>query len=368
MESQTFTLTARHFFDGENLRGPTRIDVVDGVVSSVAPNEGPVEHHLVSPGLVDLQVNGWDDVDFGTSDADGIVRVDSELARLGTTTYLATLVTDSLDRMGDRIDLLHSLMPRLRGMAGIHLEGPFLGGAPGAHRTDRIIALDEEWLALLPSSVRLVTLGAEQPGLERVIPALVSRGVTVSLGHSRPSPAEYESAVSSGARMCTHLFNAMSGVHHREFGLALAALTDDRVTAGLIADLEHVSAQAIALAFRARPRGIALVSDSVGWRTSAALRRGVRMVGGAPRLPDGTLAGSSTHLAGCLGRAVSAAGADLEDALRSATSIPANLIGESGRAIVAAGRSVDLVAYDADLRVAGSWLRLVSSRGSTTDR
>jgi N-acetylglucosamine-6-phosphate deacetylase len=94
--------------------------------------------------------------------------------------------------------------------------------------------------------------------------------------------------------MVTHLFNAMSGIHHRDFGMVLAALTDDRVLTGLIADMHHVNPEAVALAFSAKPTGVCLVSDSIAWRASWAVRAGVRLVGGVPTLGDGTLAGSAT--------------------------------------------------------------------------
>ena len=367
MGESSFSVSTESFFDGYSLHGPTRISVVDGAVVDITPHDGPCDHHLVSPGLVDLQLNGWSDVDFSSASRDDIVRIDGELASLGTTSYLATLVTDSLGRMQDRAGLLARIIPGLGGMVGIHLEGPFLGRAPGAHRRDRIIDLDAEWLRGLPAVVRLVTVGAEQNGLAAVVEGLVSAGVAVSIGHSLPSETEYESAVAAGARMCTHLFNAMSGVHHRDFGLALAALTDERVVAGLISDMHHVSPRAVSLAFRARPDGIILVSDSVAWGSEGARARSVELRDGAPRLPDGTLAGSSTCLAECVRLAVTEAGVDLARALRAATTVPSFFIGMPDRGVIINGSPADLVAYSDDLRVVRTWRRLVSSRGTPTD-
>ena len=165
----------------------------------------------------------------------------------------------------------------------------------------------------------------------------------------------------------THLYNAMSGVHHRQDGVALSALTDPRVTAGLIADMCHVSAPAVRLAFLAKPAEIALVSDSIAWNSQWANRMSVEVRDGAPRLPDGTLAGSSTSLAECVRRTVQMAGVDISVALRAATSTPARVVGRTDVGHLVTGRSCDIVAFDRDLHVCATWSRLVSSRGTTTD-
>ena len=361
------TITARRFFDGHSIHGPVRVTLSGGVVSSVEDHDGDCEHELLSPGLVDLQVNGWAGVDFASSDEDDLRRLDGELAALGTTSYLATLISDRLDRMSDRTALLAESSPLLPGMLGVHLEGPFLGRVTGAHRRDRVVPVDVRWLRTLPGNVRLVTLGAEQDGAAEAVDVLGSRGVTVSIGHSAPGVDDYERAVTAGARMVTHLFNAMSGVHHREFGLALAALTDRRVALGLIADMHHVSPRAVALAFAARPDAVCLVSDSVAWESPAFVRMGARIVNGAPRLVDGTLAGSSTSLAECVGRVVRECGTSLETVLRAATSVPAGLVGATEAGRIMTGRPCDIVAFDGDLCVRAVWRRLVSSRGNPTD-
>ena len=166
--------------------------------------------------------------------------------------------------------------------------------------------------------------------------------------------------------MVTHLFNGMSGVHHRDDGLALAALLDDRVTVGVIGDLVHVSTAATRLAFRAkRGRGVVLVSDTVAWNSEWASARGVSVVDGAPRLADGTLAGSCTELAECV-RRVHDAGVDLPTVLRAATLAPAETIGAAFAGRVREGESCDILAFDTDLRLVPGACRLVFPRGSQT--
>jgi N-acetylglucosamine-6-phosphate deacetylase len=209
-----------------------------------------------------------------------------------------------------------------------------------------------------------MTIAAEQPNIAQAVKALIEKNITVSIGHSRPNDEQWEVASNAGASMVTHLFNGMSGVHHRDAGLALQALLDDTIFAGVIGDMIHVSPQALALAFRAKTSSrICLVSDSIGWNSAGAAKRGVSIFDGAPRLPDGTLAGSSTPLSECVRRVVQEAQIPLEDALRSATSTPAKAVGLHDVGIVAVGQPADLVAFDDSLHVMRTWSRLVSLRG-----
>ena len=140
----------------------------------------------------------------------------------------------------------------LPAIAGIHLEGPFLGGAPGAHPPALLTDPDLPWLAALPEIVRIVTLAPERDGVIEAIRLLADRGVVVALGHSTATADQARAAVDAGARLVTHLFNGMESFHHRRPGLCGVALTDDRLVASLIADLVHVDAVGLELAFVAK--------------------------------------------------------------------------------------------------------------------
>lgn len=347
------------------MHGPSRLIVDDSVLVSVEPTSKQSDFYLVSPGLVDIQMNGYGRHDVSDADQETMSALDIELARLGTTSWCATIVTSPLDHLARVLTYLHEIWMQnnVVGFLGIHVEGPFLGDVPGAHRPEWIIPFDMKWLSELLPSVRLMTVGAEQGQISEAISLLKDRGVTVSIGHSRPSSQQFNDAVGAGARMVTHLYNGMSGIHHRESGLALMALTDVRVTAGLIGDLVHVNADAVALAFAAKSnRGVCLVSDSIAWESHKAKSRGIALSHGAARLPNGTLAGSCTSLAECVARVVKQCGVPIDDALRSATSVPAGLVGttEVGRAQT--GHLVDLIAFDESLHVVNTWRRLPSVR------
>ncbi len=359
------TLRCGLFFDGEVLRRGATIRLENGRVAAVEDLVGEPDHHLVAPGLVDVQMNGFDDVDVATASPGDLARLDDMLLELGTTDWLGTIVTAPLGRM---TRIVHGLDLAIRnatapGMIGVHLEGPFLGRAPGAHRIRDIVAADADWLGSLPATVRLVTLAPEQTGAISAIEQLRSAGVVTSLGHSRPDRGRYEAAVGAGATMVTHLFNGMSGVHHRDGGLALWALTDPRVTLGLIADGVHVSSDAVRLAFAVDGgRRVCLVSDSVAHRSTGAVSRGVGLVDGAPRLPDGTIAGSAAPLSMCVRHAVLGASVDLAVALRSATSVPARVLGRPDLGSVRPGDPVRLSVWDKDLRVVETVRGLQSAR------
>lgn len=359
-------VTCQHFFDGEVMHGACRLTYVDGVVLSIEQFEGFAEHYLIAPGFVDIQMNGFEQWDVARGSQDDLVALGSRLRELGTTTWLGTITTAPLDSLSRSIATIDSAITSnfAPGCAGIHIEGPFLGGAPGAHNPAWIIPLDETWISQLPSSVRLLTLAAEQKEVASAISLLRRMNISVSMGHSKPSHEQWQQCRDAGAHIVTHLFNGMSGVHHRDDGLALFALNDRDVFAGLIGDLIHVSPHAVALAFTVKGDGrLCLVSDTVGWSSQWALKRDIQIRDGSPRLPDGTLAGSSTPLANCVQRVVQHAGVPLELALRAATSAPADAVGLSDVGRIAIGQPADFVALDDSLHVLGTWTRLVSLRG-----
>jgi N-acetylglucosamine-6-phosphate deacetylase len=171
----------------------------------------------------------------------------------------------------------------------------------------------------------------------------VARGIVVSLGHSAATLEQVRACVDAGARMVTHLFNGMPALHHREPGVVGAALTDDRVVAGLIADLVHVDAVALEIAFRAKPGRIALVTDAVAWRGARIGRIEILHDGRAPRLPDGTLAGSSLTMDVAIRNVVEHTQVSLDAALMAASTTPANLLGLHDRGRIAVGCRADLV-------------------------
>ena len=321
---------------------------------------GPELDGVLVPGFLDLQINGTGDVDFSTADPDEWKRAADRLLDHGVTGFCPTFVTAPLEAFGPRVDAAAAARDALGSLVlGVHLEGPFLGGAPGAHQREHLRTADGVWLHELlarhPGLVRIVTMAPEaDPGLE-VTRALAASGVIVSVGHSSATHDETVAAADAGARMVTHLFNGMSPLHHREPGVPGAALTDDRLTVGLIADFVHVHPAGVRLAVAAK-RSVVLVSDAVGITSGRSFGRGVEERDGAPRLPDGTLAGSSLTLDRAV-RNVCSLGVSLERAVEMVTAIPAELLGLRDRGRLDVGCRADAVLLDpASASVRAVWV------------
>lgn len=335
----------------EGPRSSVEIRFADGRISAIIPASGPVPDVVVAPGFVDLQVNGVEDVDCGSATGDDWIRAGAHLAATGVTGWLPTLVSQPLAAYVEPLASIAAAMTADRpapAVLGAHLEGPFLGGRPGAHRAEHVVPIDPAWLDALPAVVRLVTLAPEQAGAAAAIGRLTDRGVLVSLGHSHADLDTVARAFDAGARMVTHLFNGMGPLHHREPGIVGAALADDRVAAGLIADGVHVHPSLFRTVFRAKGADrVALVTDAVAWQAGSLAEARVQVVDGAPRLRDGTLAGSVLTMDGAV-RNVVDAGVDLADAVRAASTTPASLLGDTLRGRIAVGSRADLVVLGSD--------------------
>lgn len=340
---------------GGELRPRTAIEVgADGRIRTLVPLPDDVvaPPRLVGPGFVDLQVNGIDDIDVASARQPADWRgLDQRLLAAGVTAWCPTLVTAPLDAYRARLDAIAAAMSRPAAgrpaILGAHLEGPFLTVA-GAHPPDHLRpAVDLDWLDQLPLGdvVRLVTLAPELPGSLDAIRLLAGRGVTVALGHTRATPDQVAAGVEAGARLVTHLFNAMPPLHHRSPGPVGAALADDRLTVSMIADGVHLHDSLLAMVARVKPPGRwMLVTDSSAWRASRQLGRDIRLVDGAPRLPDGTLAGSALTMPDAVRRTVEA-GVEVPVAVAAASSTPAAVLDPgTGRGAIEVGAPADLVA------------------------
>ena len=332
------------------------VDVGAGVAPAGAVDLGSV---VLVPGFVDLQVNGVGDVDFGSADADGWRRAGRAQLEQGVTAYCPTLVTAPLDEYPPALERVRAAQldaheHSLPVIIGAHLEGPFLGGAPGAHRVALVRIADCDWLRhvldTFPGIVAVVTLAPEaDPGFAATR-LLRDRGVNVALGHSTATYEEALGAADAGACLVTHLFNGMGPLHHREPGLAGAALDDDRLTATLIADLVHVHPAVLRLAIHCKPN-LALVTDAVA--VGAGDASGDT---DAPRLADGTLVGSTLSMDRAVRNTVGL-GVPIERAVEMAATIPARALGLTDRGTIAPGMRADLVALDPDtLAVRSVWL------------
>lgn len=337
--------------------------------------------HL-APGFVDLQVNGGGGVLFNDDPTpEALARIAAAHRRFGTTGWLPTFISGELAGMRAARDAAHEARRAGgHGVLGIHFEGPFLDPRkPGAHDASALRAPSPEDLEVVTGaradgSRVVVTLAACRYD-ESTAHRLHAAGVLVSLGHCASTAAEAALAFERGATMVTHLFNAMSPYTSREPGLVGAALDraastahsgGTRVRAGLILDGEHVAPLAARVAVRAAtPGGVFLVTDAVspvglppGAAGSTSFELGgqrVRVEAGRCVNDAGALAGSVLDMATAVRNARRWLDVSLDEALRMASTYPAEAIGLGARkGRIAAGYDADLVWLDEDLSVRGT--------------
>jgi N-acetylglucosamine-6-phosphate deacetylase len=352
---------------GQHLDSGTVI-VEDGVIASVVRKLLPdgnlpptvYEAEIVSAGMIDLQVNGAIGLEVSES-ARAIESIARWMTESGVAAWLPTVVTSPasfyptfFERWAE-VDFSVGATP-----LGLHLEGPFLTPEKkGAHRLDWIEAADDSILDfwIEQSGIALVTLSPEREGNLERIRKLIERGILVSLGHTNATFEQFVAGVDAGGRKATHLFNAMSSIHHRQPGAMVATMLDDRITAGLIPDGVHSHPATIRLAVKTKgPDRIAIVSDMMA---ACGNGPGVYTLGGrtvtvderSATVEDGTLAGSILTMDQAIRNVVAWTGLSGAEALHMATAVPASLLGDTSRGAIRVGARADLVFWSHDLRV-----------------
>jgi N-acetylglucosamine-6-phosphate deacetylase len=312
---------------------------------------------FLAPGFVDLQVNGSFGVDVA-SEPGRVPELSRKLLATGTTSYLPTLISSPLTLYRETLPILARLAREGPSdgaeVLGVHLEGPFIDtDKKGAHPAEHVVSPDvnllDELLDLGP--VRMFTLAPELEGAAELAMTVARHGVVFCAGHSNATFELAFMAFEGEVTGVTHLFNAMSPLHHRQPGLPGAAFAHPRVACGIIADGWHVHPEVVALAFRALgPDRLYLVTDAIAaagmelGEYSLATRR-VYLEEGVPTLEDGTLAGSILAMDEALRNVLAFTGCTVPEAARMAATTPARLVGEVGRK----GRLAS--GYDADVAV-----------------
>ena len=358
MQLDGHILTPAGFVRGRLECGLGRIVRIEGRPVAEATVRADACTPVLLPGFIDLHVHGGGGHDtMGAGDA--ALHIARTHARHGTTALLATTMTAPLGEIETALralaPLCHARPAGTARVLGVHLEGPYINpGRLGAQPDFAITATLADVLALHAlAPLRLVTLAPELPGHIELIVALRAQGFVVQIGHSAGSFEDGVAALAAGATGFTHLFNAMTGLHHREPGMVGAALAHAE-RAEIIPDLLHVHPGAIRVALRAIP-GLYCVTDSTA---AAGMPDGDYRLGrhtvtkclGGVRLPDGTLAGSTLTMDQAL-RNLVAIGLSLAEASRRTATIAAVHLGLADRGVLAPGAWADVVVLDASLQL-----------------
>lgn len=341
---------------------PGWVRIGGGVLTEVGEGAGPADAErtdgVLAPGFVDVHCHGGGGAAFD----DGAEA--AETARLlhrshGTTTMLASLVADEPGRLRRTLESLAPLVRDGR-LAGVHLEGPWVNRErAGAHDPELLRAPEAAALEDLLGTgvVRMVTLAPELPGGVDAVRRIVAAGAVAALGHTDATYDQTREALDAGARVATHLFNGMRGLHHREPGPAAAMMEDGEAFIELIADGVHVHPAMLSWVHRSAPDRCLLITDAMsatggpdGDYRLGRLR--VRVDDGVARLAgSGTIAGSTLTMDRAVRFAVEEAGFSREDALRAASAVPASLLGRDDIGLLRTGARADLLVLDERLHV-----------------
>jgi len=344
--------------DGSLVRG--RITFTDRITALESASDGGDEDYIL-PGFVDLQVNGSHGIDVMNASADALATLSRHLAREGATAWMPTAVTAPIEKIAQVHESIAGAIENSRrdnsadaaAILGMHLEGPFISPLRlGAHPALNLEPRGEPFERVLAMhALRLITLAPELPGGIDAIRRLTARAVVVSIGHTNATLEEANAGITAGARMFTHLFNAMRPLNHRDPGVIAAALAPSPALAAIIPDGVHVHPAVLRLASRARGKdGMILVTDKVALAKASTSEKNlgrasatITIRDGAARVDDGTLAGSIISMLDGVRVMVEKAGVSIGDAAVMAATNPADVVGANDRGRIQAGARADLI-------------------------
>lgn len=346
-----------------------KIVAVGGEKDVEVPKEAKIidaSGKTVAPGFIDTHVHGGGGRDIMEASYEAINAVAEFLVSHGTTAFLPTTVSASLDDLlGVAKAVREAVEKGTRGaeVLGLNLEGPYINAEKrGAQDLDfvRSPSLHEfkEIFEASNRAIRIVTLAPELDGSRTLMQGLRDLDITISIGHSNATYNEVVDAIEHGARHITHTFNAMRGFHQRELGVVGAALIHDELTAELISDNIHVCPAAMKLLIKTKGTDkIVLVTDAI--RASGMAdgeyklgRHNVIVKDGICRLESGELAGSTLTMDKAVNNVVKSVGLPLRKAIKMATMNPAKVIDvDEKKGSLEPGKDADIVVIDDEVNI-----------------
>lgn len=347
--------------------------IEDGKISRVAEKldveadvqiEASGKSWTAFPGFIDIHIHGAAGYDAMDATPEALAGIAEALPKEGTTSFLATTMTQSDEAISEALDNIREFHARdgQAEMLGVHLEGPFIsakraGAQPAEHIVEASYPLFREWQKKSGNQICLVTVAPETANALAFINKLKEDGVIASIGHSDASFEEVQAAVRSGASHVTHLYNQMSPFHHRNPGVVGAALMEDELIVELIADFIHSHPASVKLAYRQKgAERLVLITDAM---RAKGLPPGVYDLGGQDvqvtnkdaRLAAGNLAGSILTMDGAMRNIQSVTGCSVSELVAMTSFNAAKELGLAGKGKIASGADADIAILDKDLNV-----------------
>ena len=353
------------------------IVILDGIITSVQPSsDTPADFYLkddelLAPGFIDLHIHGARGHDVMDASLESLQTLSDALLEEGVVGYLATTMTESIPAIEAALKTcfeFKKIQTQGAELIGVHLEGPFLsrafmGAQCGDHLKTPDIALLKQWQLQFPGLIRLITIAPELPNAIEFIQYARSQDIVVSIGHTAANFTETKCGIDAGATYATHLFNAMSGIHHRTPGAAAALLCDDRVIAELVVDGAHVVPEMIQ--FTVQCKGLdhlILVTDAM---RAKCLKAGIYDLGGqnvavddqgiARLQSNGKLAGSTLQINKALKNMHDYTGLPLTELIPLVTIQPVNILRILNQGYISPGQMANLVVLNNNLDVKGTF-------------
>ncbi|MDR2284709.1 MAG: N-acetylglucosamine-6-phosphate deacetylase [Sphingobacterium sp.] len=334
--------------------------ISDGRIAGIVPeNEIPdgfekidVAGDNICPGLIDLQIYGaGGDLFSETPSVDALGKIEQELLRQGCTSFYLTLATNTIQVFDEAIRVFKEVSPRVT--LGLHLEGPFLNAKKrGAHPEALIVKADLSTLQHLlegnEDAVGIITVAPEL--LEQdCFDYLVEKGLLISAGHTDATFQEASEAFDKGIKAATHLWNAMSPLHHRRAGVPGAIFNHKEVCASIVVDGIHVDYEVVKISKAQLGERLFLITDAVTDCDSGIYQHVFNKDHYV--LPDGTLSGSALTMLGAIRNCVEKVGVQLDEAIRMATTYPARLIDRADIGHLGEGAKANVLVFDPHFNV-----------------
>jgi len=371
--SQRLLITNCRLFDAPVNEQRTSVITENGVITQIGQIESgtscddtlDAQGLILAPGFIDVHIQGAGGADVLDATPEALQAISRTCARFGTTGFLATTVFKS-GQDNQHLALAAEYVNKDLGGAnllGIHLEGPFISlEKKGMILPECICSPSEQILDEIQDStnghLRMMTIAPELPGSLRIIRSLIDSGIIASFGHSKATYEQTIDGFNDGISHVTHLFNAMSSIHHRNPGPLLAIFENDNVTAQVITDGVHIHPSVLNFSYKnlgpARTIPITDGMQAIGLGDGMFIYNGIEYESkaGAARYKDGTLIGTALGLSQMLEKFTAFTNCPLETTIRMATQNPARLLSlDNNKGSITVGKDADLVLLDDNLSV-----------------